>query len=96
MLNPKMSLVETLVVHPVSVVECRAVPVAIAGLADAVIELLTVGMAVPVAIFHTSTVIVPVSTVAFQAWRVQAYGAVIYTLVPVTSADPCPSNVAPT
>jgi hypothetical protein len=74
MFTPKMSLAETAVVQPVRVVECRAVPDAIAGSADAVMVFATVGIAVPFAIFQTSNVIVPVSTVMFQALSVQAKG----------------------
>ena len=40
------------------------------------IELLTVGIAVPVAIFHTSKEIVPVSAVMLKAAIVQAVGMV--------------------
>lgn len=54
-----------------------AVPVEMAGWADAVIEFVTVGMAVPVAIFQTSMVAVPVSTAMFHAEMVQAYGTVM-------------------
>jgi hypothetical protein len=52
------------------------VPVVIAGIAEAVIVLATVGIAVPVAIFQISTVAVPVSTKMFQALIVQANGTV--------------------
>ena len=47
-----------------------------AGSAAAVMVFATVGIAVPVAIFQTSKVIVPVSTVIFQAEMVQANGTV--------------------
>ena len=75
-LTPKISLAVTLVVHAVNVVECTAVPLEMAGSAAAVIVLAIVGIAVPVAIFHTSKVIVPVSTVMFHAAIVQANGTV--------------------
>ncbi len=71
-----MSLAVTEVVHAVSVVLCIAVPVLMAGRADAVIVFVTVGMAVPVPIFQISNVTVPASTVAFHAEIVQAYATV--------------------
>ena len=74
--TPTMSFAATVVVQPVKVVEWMAVPVEIAGSADAVIVFATVGIAVPVAIFQMSNVIVPVSTVMFHAVMVQANGTV--------------------
>ncbi len=67
-----MSFLATEVVQPLSVVLVRTVPVATAGQADAQIFSETVGMAVPVAFFHTSIVIVPASTVTLKAAIVQA------------------------
>src|SRR5579872_2528368 len=97
MLTAKISLAATLVVQPVKVVECTAVPEEIAGSAEAVIELPEVGIAVPVATFQTSNVIVPVSTVMFQAEIVHAKGTVKYVVcvAPELSADPDPSKPAP-
>jgi hypothetical protein len=66
----------TLVVHPVSVVLCKTVPVEIAGNAEAVIVFETVGFAVPVAIFQTSMVSVPASTSITQPTIAQAKGTV--------------------
>lgn len=67
-----MSLAVTAVVQPVRVVLWMAVPVEIAGSAEAVMVLVTVGTAVPEAIFQMSTVAVPASTVMFHADTVQA------------------------
>ena len=75
--------------------ECRAVPVEMARYPPVRIELLTVGIAVPVAIFHTSKLIVPVSTVMLKAAMVQLNGTVKYVTAPVVSADPPPSNPPP-
>lgn len=55
----------------------------------------TVGIAVPVAIFQTSNVTVPVSTVIFQAEIVQAKGTVKYEVEPLVRAEPPPSKPAP-
>lgn len=72
MLMPKMSFwVTVVVVKSVKLVECSAVPVAMARNPPLRIVFALVGMAVPVAIFQTSKEIVPVSTVIFQAWIVQ-------------------------
>jgi hypothetical protein len=67
-----MSFAATEVVHPDIDVLCSAVPVESAGLAEAVIVFVTVGIAVPVAIFQMSNVTVPASTVIFHAVIVQA------------------------
>ena len=85
-------------VQPVRVVEALAVPLLIAGRADAVMVLVTVGIAVPDAIFHTSKVIVPVSTVAAHSEIVQANGTKKYAVAvdPEVKALPPPSNPAPT
>jgi len=72
--KPKISYWLTEVVQPVNVVECSAVPVEIAGAAEATMELVDVGIAVPVATFQTPQVIVPVSTVALHPLIVQANG----------------------
>jgi hypothetical protein len=74
-LTPIAVLADTLVVHPVSVVLAIAVPLAIAGCAEAVIELLTVGIAVPAARAHTSNVAVPAFTAIPQLEIVQALGS---------------------
>ncbi|MGD0580940.1 MAG: hypothetical protein ABSC08_18690 [Bryobacteraceae bacterium] len=54
-----MSFALTAVVQPVRVVEWIAVPALIAGINEAVMVFETVGIAVPVVIFQTSTVTVP-------------------------------------
>ena len=69
-----MSFADTDVVHPVKVVLCFAVPVEMAGSADAVMVLVTVGTAVPFATFQTSTVIVPPSIMRLHAEIVQENG----------------------
>jgi hypothetical protein len=63
--------------QPVVVVLWIAVPLEIAGGAPAVIELATVGIAVPVAILQMSTVAVPVSSTMFHAEIVQLNGTVV-------------------
>jgi hypothetical protein len=69
-----MSFAATAVVQPVRVVDRMAVPLEMDGVAEAVIELAAVGTDVPDAIFQTSTVAVPASTVMVQAEIVQAKG----------------------
>jgi hypothetical protein len=86
-LNPKMSLAATVAVQVLTAVEWSAVLVAIAGAAPATMLLLTVGIAVPPAIFQTSQEIVPVSTVAFHAVMVQANGTVRYATEEVVGLE---------
>jgi hypothetical protein len=72
-----MSLAATLVVvKSLSVVECTLVPLDM-EMPLVLIELADVGMAVPLATFHSFTVAVPVSTVIFQAAIVQANGTTV-------------------
>ena len=77
-----------MVVQPVSVVECRFVPEEMAGWAEAVMEFDEVGMALPVATFHTSNVALPLSTCAFQALIVHANGTANtpYWVLPAVNA----------
>ena len=74
---PTMSFALTVVVvNAVKVVECNAVPLAIDRNPPVKMVLDTVGIAVPVAIFHTSKLTVPVSTRMLYAAIVQANGTV--------------------
>ncbi len=62
-----------------------------AGSADAVMVLVTVGTAVPVAIFHKSIVAVPASTLMSHAAIVHAKLIVMYTTEPEVNVDPAVS-----
>lgn len=87
-LIPTTSPLATDVVQPVSVELAALVPVAIAGVADAVIVLVMVGNAVVEVIFQTSTVAVPVSTKIDQFNTVQEALATTYTVCPLVNAVP--------
>ena len=69
------SFVTAVVVKSLTVVLCSAVPLATPTPA-VLIELLDVGIAVPVAIFQNFTVMVPASTRRLYAEMVQAKGTV--------------------
>jgi hypothetical protein len=90
-----MSPAVTAVVQPVSVELCAAVFAVIAGAALATMVLAIVGIAVPLAIFQISQVIVPVSTVAAHDWIAQANGEVKYPTLVVARTEPPPSKAQP-
>jgi hypothetical protein len=93
MLTAMMLLAATaVVVKSVIVVEWMAVPLAI-DTPLVLMELDTVGIAVPVAIFQVLKVSVPASTRMFHALKVQANGTVTYcvVVVPDVSAEPAGS-----
>jgi hypothetical protein len=90
-----MSCAATLVVHPARLAPCAAVPEAIAGVADAVIEFAASGTDVPLGTFHTSTVAVPASTVMSHDAIVHANGTPYDRVAPALNAAPPPSNTYP-
>ena len=96
MLKPKISPAANVVVHPVRFVDRIALPVVSAGFVPMIV-FVTVGNAVPVAIFQTSivqvgeepTAVIDQPVIVPDSWTVK------YPVTPVGITDPAPSVVNP-